>query len=181
MQTILPKLNGQRASARRKPILKLFIACEDKISYWRACRIQRQVERLCDDEMDVAPVYWNFALLRHQGLQEWAVMEAASAAIIILSLSGANELPEHVKSWAQRIPVRAEAGRAALVALIGANGKVRPAWEEDIQFLQGIADERGLDFFCNQNGGWGIGAAPPRDRSANQADSIRWAAMNRHN
>ena len=154
-------------------MLKMFIACEDKASFLRACRVRHQVEALCDNEIDVSPVFWNFALLRHEGLQEWAVMEAASAEMIIVSLNGGSELPDHVKSWAEKLPIRTDTGQTALVALIGSNGRVGPSWEEDVAYLQDIAEGRGMDFFCNQQGGWGIGGVAPRNRCA---DRVVWGA-----
>ena len=136
-----------------KPTFRLFIACEDQAAFSQAKKVENQVQALFGDEIQISRLLWNFALLRHEQLQKHAVMEAADAEMIVISFRATGELPPHVKSWIESLPVRREAGQGALVALIGSEHKAQPEWQPHIDYLRGIAENRGLDFFCNR-GSW---------------------------
>jgi hypothetical protein len=110
------------------------------------------VEALCGDEVEISRVFWSFALLRHEHLREYAVKEAARAEMIVVSLRAGSDLPAHVKSWLESLPIRAEAGQAALVVLIGHKSGTWAERHSQIAHLREIAERRGLDFLCNQDG-----------------------------
>lgn len=148
--TLLDEQLGFKTVPRFKPTLKVFIACEDKASFLRAQRIVRNVEDLCSEEINLVPMYWAFALLRHDTLRECAAKEAANAEMIVLSYRGTTELPPHVKCWVESLPSRPQSGQGALVVLV----KFPDGWAQaqpDISYLRQIAESRGLDFFCNRD------------------------------
>ena len=133
-----------------KSAFRLFIACEDHAALAQANKVQAQVAALCDN-VEVSRALWNFPLLRHQTLREHALIEAADADMIIISFRASNALPEHVTSWLETLPARAQPGQAAMVALIGAGKQAPAAWRSQVAYLRKIADSRGLDFFCNHD------------------------------
>jgi len=110
-----------------KPTFRLFIACEDQAAFMQARKVQHQVEALCGREIEISRVLWNFSLLRHAQLREYAVLEAAEADMIVISFRAGCELPPHVKRWMESLPVRPQAGQAALVRLIG---HTQESWAE---------------------------------------------------
>jgi hypothetical protein len=147
MQNIFYQQQPPRMKMPGKPSFKVFIACEDKAAFSRARKVENRVRALCGHRLKLARVFWTFSLLRYEQFQEYAAMEAAEAVIIVVSLDSSNELPAHVKRLLESLPVRPQAGQAALVALIAPELKAR----HHITYLRQIAESRGLDFFCNQN------------------------------
>jgi hypothetical protein len=133
-----------------QPPFRLFIACEDQAAFMQARKVQNQVQALCGHEIEISRMLWNFSLLRHEQLREYAVMEAAEADMIVISFRHGCELPPYVKCWMESLPVRAQAGQAALVTLIAHRQENVTEQRSHIAYLRHIADSRGLDFFCNQ-------------------------------
>jgi hypothetical protein len=137
-------------STTTKASLKMFIASEDKVAFLRARQLERQLQALSDDEMEIIPVFWNFSLLRHPGLRECATLEAADAEMIVVSVHKNGELPTHVQCWLESLPVRVE-GTGAMVAMVGAPEAFLPGTDSCISYLRQIAANRGYDFICNQD------------------------------
>jgi hypothetical protein len=135
-----------------KPTFKVFLACEDEAALFQARKVQDQVEVLCRVEFRVACLFWHFALFRHESLRELAVREADAAAMIVISLHGNNELPPTVKSWVEGWPARPHRGQAALVTLVGPEEEGWPERQPQVAYLRQMAEHRGLDFLCNQDG-----------------------------
>jgi hypothetical protein len=159
--TLLQDRPLHRRGAQIKPTLRIFTACEDKSSFYRARKVQRKVEQLCSDQINILPMFWTFPLLRHQGLRECAVTEAANSEMIIVSFRGNTELAPHVKCWLESLPGRSQDGQAALVAL--PNFAVEDgARHADISYLRQIAESRGMDFFCHRSGWEAPVATAPR-------------------
>jgi hypothetical protein len=50
------------------------------------------------------------------------------------------------------LPVRTQAGQTALVTLIGSEQEAEADPQRLIDYLQKVAHERNLDFFCNHDG-----------------------------
>jgi len=158
-----PPHSGTMASFN--PTFRLFIACEDQAAFLQAKKVQEQIEALFGNEFEISRGLWNFALLRHERLREYAVMEAAEAEIIVISFRASSELPPHVKCWMESLPARTQIGQAALVALLGPKQLSREARHPQIAYLRQIAEGRGLDFFCNQEGPDRLDFSPPVFRS----------------
>ncbi len=135
-----------------KPTFKVFLACENESTLFQARKVQEQVETLCRVEFKVSCLFWHFALFRHESLLELAIREADDAAMIVISLQGNNELPGTVKSWVEGWSARPQRGQAALVTLFHPE---EDAWMErqtHVAYLRQMAENRGLDFLCNQDG-----------------------------
>lgn len=130
---------------------RLLIAWEDQASFLRARKVQNDVETLFGEEIPISRTFWNFSLLRHKQLLEHAIVEAAGADMIVISVCGGGTLPSHVVAWVNGWPARRETGQAALVALIGPleeNASAQPV----IAYLRRVSGSHGMDFFCNQDG-----------------------------
>jgi hypothetical protein len=140
------------ALAQCEPTFKLFIACEDNAAFFQARKVEGQVRALCGADLKVSRVFWSFSLLRHVQLRQHAVKEAGEAQLIIVSLSKSADLPGHVKSLLESLPVRAETSQAALVALVDLEENPMAEAAALLPYLRRIADARGLDFFCNKSG-----------------------------
>jgi hypothetical protein len=134
---------------------RLFITCQDQAAFLQAKKVEDQVQRLCGNQMAVSCAWWNFALLRHDRLRDNALMEAAESEMIVISLSASGEMPSHVKAWLESWPVRPQAGQAALVTLLPGK-KMMSGPQSHVAWLRRIAEDRGLDFFCNQDE-WDVG------------------------
>jgi hypothetical protein len=143
---------------------KIFIACEDQAAFRHAKKVQGVVEALCGNQIALSRVFWNFALFRHEQLRKFAVMEAAEAEMVVIALDGGDDLPFHVREWAESLPVRPHAGQTALVTLIGSNRATRTQPGPAVAYLRGIAESRGMDFFCNQDDWDVLALAQPAPR-----------------
>ena len=140
-----------RMIAPFKPTFRLFIACEDQTAFAEATKVQRLVEVLCGKEINISRMLWNFSLLRQKQLREYALMEAAEAEMIIISVHANTELPPHVKCLMESLPVRSQTGQAALVTMIRQEQETWIEFEPLVSYLRQIAESRGLDFFCNHD------------------------------
>jgi hypothetical protein len=141
-----------------KPAFKLFIACEDHAALSQARKVQRQVQALCGGEVEIAPVFWSFSLLRSPELRIHAAREIAAAEMIIVALDENGELPAHVKDLLESLPALPQSGQPALVALIGQGAKSTGQLNTSVPYLRGIARHHGLDFFCNRDDWERLGA-----------------------
>lgn len=169
-----------------KPTFRLFVACEDQAALFQARKVEEQVRDICGDEINISDGVWSFALLRSAQLRKQAAAEAADADMIILSLAGRNELPADVKQMLEHLPTRSASGQAALVVLIGnAEDAIQPP--SDLRYLKELAEQRGLDFFCNRDGWERLDFSRPSPRAgeirSTSPESIisphlMWAAEN---
>jgi hypothetical protein len=139
--------------AHRKPIFKVFIACENQGAFFQAQGVPQQVAALCGDDFEISRVFWNFALLRNEELRGHASRDAADAQMIVISLRGNHELPHHVKRWVESWPARAQAGQTALVTLVAPEQETWAESQADVAYLREMAEGRRMDFFCNRDGG----------------------------
>jgi len=132
-----------------KPDFKIFVACENQSALGQARRVRDQIEFLCGEDFEVSSVFWSFALFRNEQLRARAVLEAAAAEVIVISLGGGDELPAHAQAWVEDWPTRPRAGQAVLVALVGAEHERGMHCRRQMAYLKEMAASRGLDFLCN--------------------------------
>ena len=93
---------------------------------------------------------WKFEVLPHRRRRKQTSAAAAAADMTIISSSAAAELPSHLLNWFKSwLPYR-RSGPAALAVLLEQKEKInagqRPARHLS---LRQMAEEAGLDFFCN--------------------------------
>jgi hypothetical protein len=136
---------------------RLFIACADQAGFLHAKRVQDRVEALCGN--GYSRLLWNFESLHKEPLRGYAAREAAKSEMIVISLRAGGELPPHVKWWLESLPIRPQAGQAALVVLIDSKNEGGAEQSSSIADLRRIAQSRGLDFFCNQDK-WAVPDGP---------------------
>src|SRR5262249_15063283 len=92
---------------------------------------------------------WEFGALNYPHLREQAAAEALGADLIVISVRGDAELPDHVKNWIGRWAPR-KRGEAALVALLQQDpGSCEPLDD----YLRQVAEQGRMDFFCKA-GNW---------------------------
>jgi len=134
-----------------KPEFKIFVACENQAALGQVRRVGNQIEALCSEDFEVSSVFWNFALFRNEQLRARAVVEAAAAEVIVISLGGGDELPAHAQAWLEAWPARPRAGQAVVITLVGAEHGMQR--RSQVAYLKEIAGSRGLDFLSNQDDG----------------------------
>jgi hypothetical protein len=142
----------EMVAAPCEPVFKLFIACEDNAAFFQARKVEDQVKVLCGEEIKTSRVFWSFSLLRHPRLRQHAVREAAEAQLIIVSVTSNQHLPSSVKALIESLPACSYRGQAALVALVGHEEGPLQEPPPNVPYLRRVADQRGLDFFCNKSG-----------------------------
>src|SRR5213593_853850 len=112
---------------------------------------QRLTAELAPD-FEVSREVWGFELLSHDQLRQEAAAEAAKADVIVVSVSGAVELPAHVQTWVEDWQTAKRGGQSALVALIDPRRVTRNGPPPLCSFLREVAEKAGMDFFCNAEG-----------------------------
>jgi hypothetical protein len=149
-QTPFLPLDFNNLRLTSQPVFHVFIACENQAALARAKKIENQINVLCGSDFKTSHMVWSFSLLRHTELRKHALAEASKADIILLSISSKDELAWQVRSLLEELPVRKPAGRAALIALLGFERTWGAESPSPLSYLRQLADERGLDFFCNR-------------------------------
>lgn len=148
--TTLPYPALRRSTASLKPVVKIFIACENQQACEQARCLRDQLRGSCGGRVDLSGFFWNFSLFQNEVLRKQAALEATEADMIIVSFSGRQALPLELKNWMEEWPTRREKGAAALVALLDTTRATGFGEKAEIAHLKGVAEKCSLDFFCNQ-------------------------------
>jgi len=90
---------------------------------------------------------WKFDVLSIPNLREIAIKDAAMADIIIISCHG-NDLPTHLKTWLESWLIQ-PLKTLALVALFGDAHDRDRAHSASRDYLAGIAQSAGIEFFAH--------------------------------
>jgi hypothetical protein len=139
----------------RNSVLKIIIVHEDFIAGIEAAAVLRRLAaqleaefELKGDAWQIDNGLWKFEMLHNPELWEQAAAEAVAADMIIISVCDA-ELPGSVRDWLENVLPVKEGKPAALVALLdpGIDPSGEPLRSE--AYLRRLAEQYGLDFFCN--------------------------------
>jgi hypothetical protein len=149
---IAPLSHSVKRASIFQPVFRLFTASEDQISSAQARKVQEQIEAVCASELGTTAMTWSFTLLCHDQLRERALLEAATADMIVISFRANGEVPAAVRHWLERLPSRPQSGQAALVALVGPDEQNWAGPHPQIPYLRELAERRRLDFISNQDG-----------------------------
>ena len=112
--------------------------------------------------MDFSASFWNFFLFQSEVLRRQAVVEAGEADMIVVVRIRQCPLPGELKDWMAEWPLRRGTGPAALVALENLAEEGCQRDKTGIAYMRAVADNRGLDFFCNLSHEGGQGEEPDR-------------------
>jgi hypothetical protein len=148
-QTIHQRSFDEPRTAAAKPVFKILIAYEDRAAYAQLAKVQGQLRALYRKGVALSGTLWNFALLRDENLRKSAGAEAIEANLIVVSLSGMNEMPVEVRSWMEGWRMRKKPGETALVTLLDSERQDEERQDAQIAYFLKIAQKCGLDFFYN--------------------------------
>src|ERR1041385_3264211 len=103
-----------------KPTLPLdiVIVYENFTAAVRAQNVSQRLAAELDADFEISREVWGFELLSHPQLRQEAAAAAAEADLVVVSVSGAAELPAHVRSWVESWVAEKRGGLSALVALV---------------------------------------------------------------
>jgi hypothetical protein len=147
MQASLSSCTPEAAEAAVMPALDVFILYEDLPTGLRA---KQSLDLLPNRLLAGAPVsthLWKIALLADALLAGQAVLEAAAASVIILSVHGRGELPEIVRTWLRGWLARKEQRPYALGVLLDAEQAGQGSENPVVQYVQQVAEAGGADLF----------------------------------
>jgi hypothetical protein len=133
-----------------KRAFKIVIAYETFAAAIHAKEMSERMALQMDSECDA----WPFELLAVERVREHAVGMAAAADMIIVAARGAVELPAAVKDWIENGLLQREGDPAALVALLHDDWIVSSKPPSLCVYLQQIAEQANVDFFCNLGRWW---------------------------
>jgi hypothetical protein len=132
------------------PTFKILTVYENQGAFAQARKIERHLATLCKDDMQIISLALHFSVLGDPPTWNHAVVAADNADVIIVAASGMNELPASVFRWIDHWPRRSKSGHAALVITCDPGSEMTiPQYTMSSYFRQ-VAENRGLDFFCNR-------------------------------
>ena len=142
----------------RNSVLKIVIAHENLVTGIEAAtmlgRLVAQLEAefgLKGDAWQIETAVWKFEMLRDPELWKQAATEAVEADIIIFA-AGCAALPASVRNWIENVLSMKDGGPAALLALLHRSPETSGSPPRLEDYLRQLAEQCGLDFFCNING-----------------------------
>src|SRR5689334_9295160 len=98
--------------------LNIVVAYENFSAATSAQHVTQRLAAELDEDFEISREVWGFELLSHPQLRQEAAAEAAEADVIVVSVSGAVELPAHVQTWVESWVTEKRGGLSALVALV---------------------------------------------------------------
>jgi hypothetical protein len=129
-----------------KPILKAVLVYEDFTAGVRARWFCERFVRLLDVGLEEAN--WSFDALRIREIMKGAAGTARKADLVMLSVSGRNELPGTIERWLDMWVWLLDSEDPALVALFDASAS---RYTCSIRaYLGSVAREAGIDFFPHE-------------------------------
>jgi hypothetical protein len=137
--------------AASKSDFKIVVAYEDAAACERAMTVCGQIDEMCGGKVQNASVLFSFGLFGRAQSFKQAAAEAAEADMIIISARGVNELPDSMTDWIETWPRREQAGQAALVFIVDLEYVTNGTQRRLAGYLQRLAGQLGLDFFCNHD------------------------------
>jgi hypothetical protein len=138
------------------PAFKILTLLENLTAYGEAVKVQRLLQDSCGTGQASECLILDFSLFNHDLSWEAAVKEAGVADAIIISISGAAELPVPIQRWMESWKERVLPNETALIIVFGPESP-NPGKERDLLgYFQTMAAKHGLDFFCNRSGYKGL-------------------------
>jgi hypothetical protein len=124
----------------------VLIIYEGRAAGQRAKYFYENLARNLRVKYDVNLDLWNFPILAISQIGNLASQVAAKADVLILSLCGDAELPAEIRAWIETWSQLIADNDPALVLLVDRHqtGKTCMA----VDYLQGVADKVGIDFFA---------------------------------
>lgn len=108
-----------RENADSEPPLKVIIVYSDAAAGHRAMNVLLKLAADSTESIKVAPILYRFELLDDPRWREAIATDAVDSDMIVLSTSGADELPESINQWAKAFLASRSGSSIAMLTLFG--------------------------------------------------------------
>jgi hypothetical protein len=149
MQTISLTSGAGNYDLDKPPSFSVVMAYEDFSTGQRALGIYRRLVSELGHRCLFNSHMWKFNFLKFPKLREMAAEEAMNADMIIISVHGGENLPGEVKTWFEQALDPKKTVPSALVLLFDPGKETEALSVETREYLEELAVEHGVDFFCN--------------------------------
>jgi hypothetical protein len=157
----MQKHDAQPANESDPLSMKVVVVYEDMETGHRAMKICNHLHQFQGAEEQFRLSLWNYAIFRLPELRDLAAYDAAPAALIIVSTHGQGDVPQEVQDWFDLWLQRRIPQESALVAILDAPPDGDQCLSPIQVFLKKVADQAGMDFFCQH--GESAGSQPGMD------------------
>ena len=173
MKTTLSRSTPGFLSLEPKQTISVVMVYEDYATGLRAKRLYDELCRQLEPDCELNQSMWKFEVLGVPRLGTVAAEEAAEADMIIVSMSGENELPKTVADWLETWLGEKVGQSSALVTLFDETEEEENQCETIQWHLRQVARRGGMSFFSNPAGSsdWVREQTPERIRFHGRAAS----------
>ena len=134
-------------------MLNTVLIYEDLNSGKRSWNFYEELTRRFEEDFEFSHLMWSFSMLAEPQTLHLAARSAADASLVILSSTGATELPARVKDWVERWVRFANSQNSALLTLVDHKAKSGTAAATH-SYLRRIVEARRIDFFPHCTSGF---------------------------
>ena len=143
--TVVSKIGG-RLRTRGRPSFNTVLIYEDLNSGKRSWNFYEELTRKFEEDFEFSHLMWSFSMLADPQTLHLAARSAADANLVILSSTGATELPARVKDWVECWVRFANSQNSALVTLMDHKAKAGTVALTH-SYLRQVVGSRKIDFF----------------------------------
>jgi hypothetical protein len=153
--------------------LRIVILYSDRNNGHEAMRACDRAVKGFQDEDCFEIRLWRLDLLDNPNIRDEANRDVAAADMVVVSVGDVCACLESFQRWAQQWPAAQRGTRRALVSFrSGANGGSKSASRTE-NFLQDLAQRKGMDFLCNHSpSDSSPGALPAQGNAARQEPPV---------
>jgi hypothetical protein len=134
------------------PAFKIFTVLENLTAYAEVTKIHSLLQNACGVGQHSECLMMDFSLFNHEPSWEQAVKEAGTADAIIISITGASELPAPIQRWIDNWKNRVLPNETTLIIVLGPESRDPVQEQTLLGHFQAMAAKHGLDLFCNRPG-----------------------------
>jgi hypothetical protein len=143
--TVVCKIGG-KLRTRGRPFFNTVLIYEDLNSGKRSWNFYEELTRRFEEDFEFSHLMWSFSMLAEPQTLHLAARSAADASLVILSSTGATQLPARVKNWVECWVRFANSENSALVTLMDHKAKARTVALTH-SYLRQVLESRKIDFF----------------------------------
>ncbi len=140
-----------------QPALNIVVAHENSLTGIRAVAFLNQLSARLEDHLNLGESpwhmdnnnFWNFECLQDMDLREQALTASVDADIILIAAGSQPYLPAWVRTWIESALGKKQGRPSAMVAMFCARQEPPATSLYPIGYLRQLAEQHGVDFFCN--------------------------------
>jgi hypothetical protein len=147
MSAFLPYVSSFSDAWDTQEPFEMVIAYEDLHAREQVSRLCERIEEQVGGQYQLQCSWWDLEDLGNVAFRKQAAAAASGAAMVILSLSSDDTLPEYTNAWIASWVPKKEEGKSALVVLINKQPSF-PLTDWPVRtYLQNVARQARMDFF----------------------------------